>query len=419
MSNKAKYFLLITFVLIFLISNYFRKEVLAREMAAVQKSDEVITVSNPKTPAYKKGMKMRMVFEEELSIGAAEGDENYMFGSQVYLNADDEGHFYVTDWDRKAVKKYDSDGRYLKSIGGEGQGPGEFQNITKVMFDFEGNIYLNDVAQYRISFLSKEGNYLRQIKVPSSFEMVTINSKGFFIAQITDIKEEEFNQKSDRVIGLFDNKFNLVKEFIRIHEVFRGLSRRDENSIAEFFANHLSDTAFKPDVSYVLDKKDFIYLGYPENYEIKVYSPEGKLIKIIQRDYEPLKINEKQKEDFIKKHGESFMAAMPERTHYLKNKVFKLIKYPKYKPAYEQFALMENGWIFVIVNSVRGQYALVDIFDENGKYLAQFETDISTDGLFFKNGKAYALATKDDYKIVKRYRFEIQEFRDKKWVKSK
>jgi hypothetical protein len=38
---------------------------------------------------------------------------------------------------------------------------------------------------------------------------------------------------------------------------------------------------------------------------------------------------------------------------------------------------------------------------------------------FFKNGKAYSVATEDDYKFVKRYSIEIQEFSDGKWIRKK
>jgi hypothetical protein len=79
---------------------------------------------------------------------------------------------------------------------------------------------------------------------------------------------------------------------------------------------------------------------------------------------------------------------------------------------------MENGWLAVIVDSLEGEYTLFDIFDQEGRYIANFKTTIPAEGmfseiLFFKNGKAYAVVTKDDYKFVKRYRFEIQEYKDK------
>jgi len=93
-------------------------------------------------------------------------------------------------------------------------------------------------------------------------------------------------------------------------------------------------------------------------------------------------------------------------------RVFELVKYPKYKPAYERFILMENGWIFVAVDSVRDGSTLVDIFNKDGEYLAQFETDVPTDWLSFNNGKAYAVVTIDDYQFIKRYNFEILGYKD-------
>ena len=71
-------------------------------------ADEVVVISNPKTPA----LKMRIVFKEELSIGEVEGDENYMFGSSIGFNTDDEGNFYVADFDSKRILKYDPEGEY-------------------------------------------------------------------------------------------------------------------------------------------------------------------------------------------------------------------------------------------------------------------------------------------------------------------
>ena len=39
---------------------------------------------------------------------------------------------------------------------------------------------------------------------------------------------------------------------------------------------------------------------------------------------------------------------------------------------------MENGWIFVVVDSASDGSKLVDVFDKDGEFLAQFEIDIST-----------------------------------------
>ena len=378
----------------------------AHGQRTIEKKNGVTVVKNPSEPL---NPELQIIFEEELTIGVEEGDENYMFGNQVFVNADDEGNIYVTDGDRRAVRKYDSDGNFLQSIGRPGQGPGEFQDMSEVRFNSEGNIYLSDLKTQRLSFFSREGNYLKGIKFPTRFERVVINSRGFFIAKSVDNVELGKGKKWDYFYGLFDENFNLMAEFLRLPQEAAANKNNSKDSIAQVLANSLSESAFQPYVNYVLDKNDLIYFGYPENYEIKVYSSEGKLRKIIQRDFEPVEISKRHKEYFKHSQSELFMSKIPANEEEI---VFELVEYPKYKPAYERFILMENGWIFVVVDSVRDGSTLVDIFNKDGEYLAQFETDVPTDWLSFNNGKAYAVATIDDYKYIKRYNFEILGYKD-------
>ncbi len=370
----------------------------------IEEVDGVIEVKNPREPL---NPELKIIFEENLTIGVREGDENYMFGNQVFMNTDDDGNIYVTDRDRKTIKKYDSSGNFLKSIGRPGQGPGEFQDISEVRFDSDGNIYLNDAKNQRISFLSKKGNYIKALKAPSIFEQVLINSRGYYVAMSVDNVELGKGKKWDYFYGLFDENFNLIADFLRQPQEVKDLS--NSNSPAQVLADYLSGIAFQPNVNYVLDKNDMLYFGYPEDYEIKVYSPDGTLLKIIQRDFKPLEIAGRDKEYFEQNQNLQLGNKMPAGEE---KKVFELVKYPKYKPAYERFTLMENGWIFVVVDSIRDGSTLVDIFNKDGEYLAQFETDISTDGLSFNNGKAYAVLTIDDYKFIKRYNFEILGYKD-------
>jgi len=380
-----------------------------------QKADDVVVISNPKTPE----LKMRIVFEEELTIGVVDGDENYMFGNRVYFNSDDEGNIYVTDWDRKEIKKFDPYGKYLLTIGRPGQGPGEFQNITVPRFDKDGNIYATDIVSRKILFFNKEGKYLRQTKIPTVFENLYINSKGYFFAIRTIFIEQEGEpDKFFTIIGLFDNQFNVVAEIHKASSEYRPLSRRDEESVAKRQADLVSQDAYKPQRTCFLSEDDFIYDGYPEKYEICIYSPEGKLIKIIQREYEPIEVTKQHRDDIIRLWEEEILPYLPPRIQNIKKQIIQLIKLPEHIPAYQNFILMENGWLAVIVDSIKNEYSLFDIFNQEGKYIAQFKSSIPVENLFFKNEKAYALAIEDDYRFVKRYKYEIQEYKGNEWVKK-
>jgi hypothetical protein len=417
MNNKIFSFF-VSVIVIFSAIGFFGKEMLAGEISGIQKSDEVVVVSNPKTPVYINGTKIRLAFIEDFSIGEAEGDENYMFGTSITFNTDEDGNFYVSDSDNNRILKYDAKGKYLLTIGRKGQGPGEFQSLSVPRFDKDNNLYLTDSINNRISFFDKNGKYLKQIQMQERYFGSYINSKGLIVATKMNLSQEANIQKQTLIYGLFDDKFNLTAELYRDEIEMAMPTGTDESSLADFVAKAVSARAFRPQVRFILANNDFIYLGYPEKYEINVYSPQGKIAKKISREYEPIAVSEKDKESFSKFVGESLIRSSPVFTENMVKKAFQKIKFPKYKPAYQSFTLMENGWLAVIVDSLEGEYTLFDIFDQDGKYIANFKTTIPAEGmysesLFFKNGRAYAVVTKDEYKFVKRYRFEIQEYKDK------
>ena len=375
-----------------------------------KESSGVEVISNPNLPIYKDGIKLRIVFKEELSIGQIEGDENYMFGTGISFTTDKNGNFYVTDYDKSSILKYSPEGNYLLSIGRKGQGPGEFQSMSVARFDKDGFLYVTDSSNRRISFFNKDGEFLRQIPLSERFIDLYINSEGFYAARKGGMVQEEKAMKQISVFGLFDSELELIGE-IYTDEIETPLpSGRDESSIVQYLANSLSILVFKPQGWLVLDENDLTYFGYPDNYEINIYSQQGKLQKIIKRDYEPFRINKNDKESYLKYMGDELFSqgTIPQGT--LK-KALEKIKFPQYKPAFQTFILMENGWLFVIVDSIPNEYALIDLFDQKGKYIAQFELTIPAEGIFFNNGKAYAVAVENDYQFVKRYSYEIQEYK--------
>jgi hypothetical protein len=411
------------FIGVFIALNYYSKEIFAEEKAKIQKSDDVIVVANPKIPE----LKMRIVFKEELSIGLIEGDENYMFSDMISFNTDGDGNFYVSDMEALRIQKYSPEGKHLLTIGRKGQGPGEFQSLSVVRFDKDDNLYICDVTGRKISFFSKEGEFLKQINMPGAYENLYINSKGLMVSSKYEQVPADNSLTMFSTYELFDEEFTPLAE---LHKIKRemALPGRDLSSRTQIMANMINLMVYQPQEFLTLAKNDFIYFGHPDKYEINIFSPEGKLVKKITRDYEPVPVSKKDIKTFEEEisQEENFIDA-PED---FRKKVFQLIKYPKYKPAYQSFTLvqggfgqsytlMENGWLALIVDSVKGEYTIFDLFNQEGRYIANFKTTVPVEGLFFNNGKAYSVATENDYLFVKRYTFEIQEYKDNKWERKK
>jgi hypothetical protein len=345
----------------------------------------------------------------------------------ISFNTDGKGNFYVSDMQALRIQKYSPEGKYLLTIGRKGQGPGEYQSLSVVRFDRDDNLYICDVTGRKISFFNKEGEFLKEIKIPGAYENIYINSKGLMVANKYEQVMSENALTMFSTHEIFDEEFTPLVE---LHKIKRemALPGKDLSSRIQIMANMINMMVFQPQEFLTLARDDFIYFGHPEKYEINIFSPDGKLAKKISRDYEPVPVSEKDMknvEDELSQE-ENFVDA-PED---FRKKIFRLIKYPKYKPAYQSFtiigsglsqsySLMENGWLALIVDSVKGEYTIFDLFDRKGRYIANFKTTIPVEGFFFNNGKAYAVATENDFKFVKRYNFEIQEYKDNKWVRKK
>jgi hypothetical protein len=398
--------------------NYLSYVSFAQQIYQVEEVDGATVISNPKHPIPRNGLQKKIVFKEELSIGEIEGDENYMFGSWIYFNTDEEGNFYVADHDNKRIQKFNSQGEYLLTIGRKGQGPGEFEYLSGAQFDKEGNLYITDRINKRISFFNLNGKFLKQVIVQGELGNISINSKGFVIALSYEPFQESGGVKGIEKLVLFDKKFNPIKVIHQnTREAFVTITGGDINKIVKTVANSISKDEFRPILTYKLAKEDNIYFGYPEKYEINIFSPEGECRKIISRNYDPISVSRKDKAIVLKRYSENpyFIKRYPEQ---IRKKILNSVKFPKYKPAYQFFILMENGWLAVIVDSIENEYAIIDLFDAEGRYIAQFKTDVPVRNIFFKNGKAYAVAYEEDFPFVKRYAIELQEYKNGKWVKS-
>ncbi|MFW6198285.1 MAG: 6-bladed beta-propeller [Acidobacteriota bacterium] len=94
---------------------------------------------------------------EELSIGVLEGDEEYMLGGVSGLWVTEE-HVYVADVQVPVVRVYDRDGRWIRDIGQEGQGPGEFRRPRDVAVLPDGTVVVVDGGNRRLVFFDPAGN---------------------------------------------------------------------------------------------------------------------------------------------------------------------------------------------------------------------------------------------------------------------
>jgi len=81
------------------------------------------------------------------------------------------GEIYVTQGHGKGesrVLKFDADGNFIKTWGGEGAGPGQFNVPHSIIADAKGLLYIADRSNQRIQVFDADGTYLRESKHPGT-----------------------------------------------------------------------------------------------------------------------------------------------------------------------------------------------------------------------------------------------------------
>ena len=377
------------------------------QKAAPSAKDTAPVIMNGKVPQPKPGQRKKLVFQEELSIGEAEGDENYMLGDLISLNTDDKGNFYVMDLEKRNIRKYDPKGKFLLSVGRQGQGPGEFQSVSSVQFDGNGDLYITDPLPQQIKFFDQNGKFLRQVKLPGMFADLYLLSRGGFVASLNTQVQSATEVGFEMKIGRFDKDGKLTNSFYSSKHGIRMPGDRSPSSLAKFVASALNDAIFRPAPRHCVDKNELIYFGFPDKYEVQVYDVGGRKLRTIARMFDPIALGDKDRSWFIdevvSRNARMLAGTDPKE-------VAKYLEFPKTKPAYATFFLMENGWLLVCAEYIWHEYSLFDLFDDKGVYVGQFKAKLMPDNLFFKNGKAYNVETIDDYKYVKRYNFKIVDY---------
>jgi hypothetical protein len=92
---------------------------------------------------------------------AAEAD--WLFNQPTDVAFGKNGEIYVSDgYGNSRVVKFDRDGKFLKSWGRYGTGPGEFNLPHSVVVDKSGHVYVGDRENRRIQIFDADGTYLKQ-----------------------------------------------------------------------------------------------------------------------------------------------------------------------------------------------------------------------------------------------------------------
>lgn len=329
---------------------------------------------------------LRLELKEDLRIGDIR-NENEAFFYKIGIAVDGQGDIYVVDKAKARIQKFSARGRFLRSIGKKGQGPGEFENpmTMSIMVDKKNDLFVLD--QGKIHHFDSQGNF--QGRCP-----VSLNCSGIFPTLSEDFfcRDMLFFEKSIlECIHLWSRSGKALKKVIEFPSV------KAEASLFGRFRF----VAVAPELLMDAVAGKSMVFGYSSEYRIYKTDPEGNIILIIENDEPAEKIPDREREAVIERIGKK------DRTGDICKRIF----FSACRPFFDQLLADGSGAIFVRrVKSAldRAKGDTFDFYDARGRFVYRVETVGNV--LRIDGGSLYAweYLPDDDCVVLKRY--SIQNF---------
>ncbi len=201
-----------------------------------------------------------IAFWERLIIGKNKSNSNENFRYPEDIAVDSKGNIYVSDRIKNRVQVFNKTGLYIRTIGKEGRGKGEFMKFTDMYVDVFDNLYIADNDNKRIQVFTPAGNFLKEIPVDvKDPRYLTVDSKkNVYVHHVGD----------KAAVRKYDFEGNKIAAFGEILNAREDIGKKSKTYSQARLA---------------VDKDDNLYVSYRPVYKIDKYSPEGVLLMTFNR----------------------------------------------------------------------------------------------------------------------------------------
>jgi hypothetical protein len=322
-----------------------------------------IHMQNPATGIWNESTAWRL--EEELRIGVDDGVGPDLFGHVSDIAVDDYGRIYILEDQAQEIRVFNPDGSFLRTIGRQGRGPGEFEDAVGLRWGPRGNLWVIDPGNARYAVFDTTGTYLEMARRTSVMNMMpwpgAIDASG----NLTDVSLDQ-----DMVTGpplkillvtyRFEGQDPVPIDTVRLpdyQEEFFEL--RTETSFS------LAVVPFAPRLVWRYDPRGYLRSGVPDQYRIVRHDPAGDTSQIIDLPFRPLPVSAEERAEAIERL---------DRFTQRGGKV-DLSRIPRTKPAFQNFFTDPDGYLWVMPTTTAAEKGRrFDLFDPDGRYLGPILT---------------------------------------------
>ena len=254
---------------------------------SVTDSAGVTIVSNSDEPIWDDAD--RWTLEQDLIIGAVDGDPNYLFGSITGICVGTNRRIYVLDQAGTVkVRVYTSDGVFLDAFGQAGNGPGEMGNSVGPCLMAPGDtLHIPDQQNRRVNRYSSDGSSVGRVRfdirdgVPVGWG---VDTDGRILQQLRPLDTANLMTDGgvDLVVALSSD--GIVTDTL--------VEFPSGGAVIRLSVGAGTFKLFATEPNWATTTDGHIIYGTNDNYWIGMSDGSGNLVRVTTKSYEPQSIGE-------------------------------------------------------------------------------------------------------------------------------
>jgi len=311
-------------------------------------------VQNGAEGAWAAGESPRWSLRTIWRIGEVDGREEYEFGYLTNAVLGPRGRVFLTDFQGQDIRVFSGEGRFLRTIGGPGRGPGEFQGANGIAWDRQGRLWVSDPFNARYSVFDTAGSLLKSVRRAA-------NSVA------------HWNQTLS-----FDPTGNLIDEFGpgRVHRVdtagvvldsisrnmaLPGLSIRGPTDLQRYSGPMLEVQPFRPMVVSTVARDGSVWLTRSDQLRLIHLNWSGDTLRVIETQHRHPKLSRSERSQIeVALRGTDLTLEGLELGRQIVQSII----------------VLDDGHLLVQIEEKTGEPSdLFDVFDPSGKFLGSLRSE--------------------------------------------
>jgi hypothetical protein len=328
-----------------------------------------ITIVHSMRPSWPESGGWQIAAEPMLRIGEEEGAAEYLFSRVADTRVVHDTTLLVADGRSNELRFFDMNGRFLYSVGREGEGPGEFEYLFGLPNCYGDSIVVADISD-RLSIFTNSGEFVRVVQTYSSplrqispyqfacggEGLTVVNGWG---SAVTDPEDRFFRSFSHVYIGSVDGGAQVdLGEFIASERWGTQSGGVITGSRPHPFGRQTRLAVAEGNV----------YVGTSESHEVRVYDPDGVLQRLIRWEGDELTLSSEVAEEYF----EWEVNRVPSGAQPGVRREFTDMTLPDTRPAYSELMVDELGNLWVReFDPIRDATQRWLVCDSNGVWLGR------------------------------------------------